>query len=154
MLIPARLKLSLKTFSCKTPAANTYTTCNVLILKKYNMTAAAKSVFYFGFYLYATGLALIFIPNQFLTTFQLPETNEVWIRVVGVLVVLIGFYYHQMGKQNYAAFYPLTVIARTAVCVAFISFALLKFVSPMIIPFGVVDLLGAIWTSMALKKGS
>lgn len=116
------------------------------------MSAAAKSVYYFGFYLYAIGLGLIFIPNQFLTTFQLPETNEVWIRVVGLLASLIGFYYHQMGKQNFRAFYPLTVIARTAVFITFICFVLLKFTSPMLIGFGVVDLLGAAWTYMALKK--
>jgi steroid 5-alpha reductase family enzyme len=118
------------------------------------MTAAAKSVFYFGFYLYATGLALIFIPNKLLTAFQLPETTEVWIRVVGVLVLLIGFYYHQMGKQNFKPFYSLTVIARTVVCISFICFVLLKFVSPMIIPFGVIDLLGAVWTFFALKKAN
>ncbi|RTL59879.1 MAG: hypothetical protein EKK37_03275 [Sphingobacteriales bacterium] len=116
------------------------------------MSAAAKSVYYFGFYLYAIGIGLIFIPNLFLKTFQLPETNEVWIRVVGILVFLIGFYYHQTGKLNFIAFYPLTVIARTVVFISFIFFVALKFTSPMLIGFGVVDLLGAAWTYMALKK--
>lgn len=116
------------------------------------MTAAAKSVYYFGFYLYLTGLGLAFIPNQFLATFQLPETNEVWIRVVGVLVFLIGFYYHQMGRTNYNKFYHLSVIARTIVFLAFICFVALKLAPPMLAAFGVVDLLGAGWTYMALKK--
>ena len=59
------------------------------------MTQAAKSVYYFAFYLYLTGITLIFIPNVFLSTLGLPETNEVWIRVVGILALAIGFYYHQ-----------------------------------------------------------
>lgn len=116
------------------------------------MSAAAKSVYYFGFYLYATGLALVFIPNLFLSTFQIPETNEVWIRVVGVLATLIGFYYHQMGAANSPTFYKLTVVARIIVFIAFIGFVLLKFVSPMLAGFGIIDLLGAAWTFAALKK--
>lgn len=116
------------------------------------MTAAAKSVFYFGLYLYVTGLTLIFIPDIFLKTLQLPQTNEVWIRVVGVLAFLIGFYYHRTGAMNNTSFFKLTVPARVIVFVAFTAFVLLKYVSPVLIGFGVVDLLGAAWTWTALKK--
>ena len=118
------------------------------------MTAAAKSVFYFGLYLYVTGLTLIFIPNIFLKTLQLPETNEVWIRVMGLLAFLIGFYYHRSGAANNTAFFRLTVPARTLVFIAFIAFVLLDYVSPVLIVFGVVDLLGAIWTWTTLKKSA
>ncbi|MBK7432974.1 MAG: hypothetical protein IPI66_03120 [Chitinophagaceae bacterium] len=117
------------------------------------MTAAAKSVYYFGFYLYVVGLTLIIIPNVLLKTFQLPETNEVWIRVTGVLALAIGYYYHRMGAANYAKFYVYTVHMRVLVCCAFIAFVLLKYISPSIIGFGAADLAGAIWTWMALKKG-
>lgn len=116
------------------------------------MTAAAKSVYYFGFYLYLTGLTLIFIPNVFLKTVQIPETNEVWIRVVGLLAFLLGFYYHRSGSANTTSFFKLTIPARILVFVAFTSFVLLKYVSPMLIAFGVIDLLGAIWTWAALRK--
>jgi hypothetical protein len=116
------------------------------------MTAAAKSVYYFGLYLYAVALLLLFVPNFFLRTAQMPETNEVWIRVVGVLTVCIGFYYHQSGVKNISAFFPLTIVARCFVLVAFIALVALKFVSPMLIGFGVIDLLGAAWTYTALKK--
>jgi membrane-bound ClpP family serine protease len=89
-----------------------------------------------------------------LSVFQLPETEEVWVRVVGVLALCIGFYYHQTGSKNITAFVPLTVVARIFVFFAFTAFVLLKFVSPMLILFGVVDLIGAIWTWMTLKKNS
>lgn len=113
---------------------------------------AAKTVLYFGFYLYLTGIILLVAPNFLLSTFQMPVTEEVWIRVVGVLVMAIGFYYHQAGSKNITAMLPLTVVARIFVFLSFAVFVLLRFVSPMLLVFGVVDLLGAVWTWMALKK--
>lgn len=113
---------------------------------------AAKTVLYFGFYLYVTGLTLLVAPNFLLSTFQMPSTEEVWIRVVGVLVTAIGFYYHQIGSKNIEAMLPLTVAARVFVFLSFATFVLLKFVAPMLLVFGVVDLLGAGWTWMALRK--
>ena len=116
------------------------------------MTAAARSVCYFGFYLYIVGLALIFIPNIFLNTLQIPETNEVWIRIVGVLAILLRFYYHRTAVANLTAFFKLTVPTRVIVFITFTSFVLLKFVSPILIVIGAIDLLGATWTWMALRK--
>jgi hypothetical protein len=116
------------------------------------MSPAAKSVYYFGFYLYLTGLTLIFVPNLFLKTLQLPETNEVWIRVVGVLVFCIGYYYHRTGAENITVMLKHTIPTRIFVCIAFTAFAALDYVSPVLVVFGVIDLLGAIWTWTALKK--
>jgi hypothetical protein len=117
------------------------------------MTPAAKSVCYFGFYLYVTGITLMVVPNIFLTTLQLPTTTEVWIRVVGVLVMCIGYYYHKAGASNIVTFFKHTIPTRVFICLAFISFVILKFVSPLLIGFGLVDLAGAIWTYLALQKG-
>jgi hypothetical protein len=116
------------------------------------MSAAAKSVYYFGFYLYLVSITLVFFPNILLNLLYIPETNEVWIRVLGVLVGLIAFYYHQSGAKNISAFFPLTIPTRIVVLLSFITFAVLKMASPMLILFGVIDFAGAMWTLMALKK--
>jgi hypothetical protein len=116
------------------------------------MTPAAKSVYYFGFYLYLVGATLIFIPNIFLSTLGITETNEVWIRVLGLLAGLIGFYYHQTGAKNIDTFFPLTIPTRIIVFISFLVFVILKMASPMLAGIGAVDLAGAIWTFMALKK--
>lgn len=113
---------------------------------------AAKTVLYFGFYLYVTGLTLLVAPNFLLSTFKMPVTEEVWIRVVGILVTAIAFYYHQIGSKNIEAMLPLTVVARVFVFLSFVAFVVLQFVSPMLLVFGAIDLLGAVWTWMALKK--
>ncbi len=116
------------------------------------MTASAKSVCYFGYYLYLTGLTLIIAPNFLLSTLHIPETNEVWIRVVGVLAFCIGYYYHRAGAGNIHAFFKHTVPTRLFVFIAFVTFVLMDYVSPLLIGFGTVDFLGAIWTWTALKK--
>lgn len=113
---------------------------------------AAKTVLYFGFYLYVTGLTLLIAPNFLLSTFQMPTTEEVWIRVVGVLVTGIAFYYHQIGSRNIEAMIPFTVVVRIFVFLSFVAFVFLQYAPVMLLVFGVVDLLGAFWTWMAFKK--
>ncbi len=116
------------------------------------MTAAAKSVCYFGFYLYAMALSLMVVPNFVLTTLQLPLTSEVWIRVVGVLAACIGYYYHRSGAGNISAFFPHTIPSRLFVFAAFTAFSLLGYVSPLLIVFGAVDAAGALWTYRAIQQ--
>mgnify|MGYP000953593947 CR=1 FL=1 len=116
------------------------------------MTAAAKSVYYFGLYLYVVGLSLLIIPNQFLQIAMLPETSEVWIRVVGILALCIAYYYHRSGASNDTAMFRLTVHARIFVFLAFGALVLLKYAGLPLAGFGLIDLLGALWTWSALKK--
>jgi hypothetical protein len=117
------------------------------------MNAAAKSIYYFGFYLLLLGITLITYPNLLLSTFGQPETAEVWIRVVGVIVFNIGLYYIFMAPANSALFCTLTVYTRLAVLVWFIVFVVLDWAQPSLILFGAADAAGALWTYMALRKG-
>lgn len=116
------------------------------------MTPAARSVCYFGYYLYVVGLSLITVPNLFLRIMQLPETNEVWIRIVGVLVFCLGFYYHRSSVYNNVPLLKLTIPARIFASLCFFSFVLLKLAPPMLAGFGAVDLLAAVWTFIAFRK--
>lgn len=124
----------------------------ITIPKLTAMTLSAKSVYYFGLYLYVVGITLIIVPNFLLGTLQIPSTNEVWIRVAGVLALCIGYYYHRAGAGNIQAFFKHTIPTRIFVFIAFCAFALLNYVSPLLILFGIVDLAGAGWTWFALKK--
>jgi hypothetical protein len=116
------------------------------------MTPAAKSVCYFGYYLYIVGITLIAAPNFLLTSLQLPATNEVWIRVTGVLAICIGYYYHRAGAGNMHSFFKHTIPTRIFVFLAFTTFVLLNYISPVLIVFGAADFAGAIWTWFALKQ--
>lgn len=116
------------------------------------MSNSARSIFIFGLYLVVLGITLLVVPNFLLTLFFSPSTTEVWIRVVGMLSLFLGFYYTQAARKEMADFFQWTVYVRSTVILFFAAFVLLGFATPPLILFGVVDLLGAIWTGLALRS--
>ena len=116
------------------------------------MSKSSLSIFVFGLYLAILGIVLVVTPNFLLGMFFMPSTTEVWIRVVGVLVLFIAFYYIQTARKRMRDFFILTVYTRSSLIIFFAAFVLLGLASPPLILFGVVDLLGAIWTGLALKS--
>jgi len=115
------------------------------------MSKAAFSVFLFSFYLFALGSILVVIPNVLLSVFRIQETNEVWVRVVGMLVLILGFYYSTAARNELTPFLRATVYGRCAVLVFFIAFVGLSFAPPILVLFGVVDAVAATWTAAALR---
>ena len=116
------------------------------------MSQAAKSLFVFGIYLCGLGLVLVFVPNLILQVFGVPPTNEVWIRINGMFVLCLSFYYVQAARSELTVFIRWTVWARVAVIFYFAAFVLLVGAPKALLLFGLVDLLSAIWTWLALKK--
>lgn len=115
------------------------------------MSSAAKSVFIFGIYELILGITLILVPNLLLTLFAMPATSEPWIRVVGMLVLFLGVYYVQFGRKEATDMMRWTVYLRSSVIVFFIVFVLFGIAPVPLILFGIVDLLGALWTLWALR---
>ena len=116
------------------------------------MSNAAKSMFVFGVYLFISGATLMVAPNFLFTLLGLPATQEVWARVVGMLTFILGFYFTQAARKELVDFFRWTVYVRFAVIVVFTVFVLLGYVSPVLILFGAVDVLGALWTAWALRS--
>jgi len=115
------------------------------------MSKGARSVFVFGLYLVVLGIVLLVAPNVLLGIFLLASTTEVWVRVAGMLVLFLGFYYVQAARKELTDFLRWTMYPRSTVILFFAAFVLLGFAKPPLILFGVVDLLGAIWTGLALR---
>jgi hypothetical protein len=122
-----------------------------MTLKKENMSKSAFSSKVFSIYLFIVGAALVIAPNTLLSIFQIAPTSEVWIRVVGVVAFNIGIYAWVASKHEDKSFLEASVYTRFIVFLAFTSFAVLGLASPMIVLFGIADLLGAMWTRLALK---
>ncbi len=116
------------------------------------MSKSAKSVLVFSIYLFVLGLILIIIPNILLSVFGLPKTNEIWIRVVGVLALFLGYYYFQTSKNEIKIFFRWSVYARTGVLLFFIGFVLFDLAPPTLILFGLVDAIAALWTFLSLRS--
>ena len=100
------------------------------------------------------GAILLVVPNVLLSVFGLPMTSEVWIRVTGMLVLLLGIYYVILARGESMLFFRLTVYLRSSVIVFFTAFVLLGLAAPALILFGAVDLAGAIWTGLALRQNT
>ncbi len=106
----------------------------------------------FGVYLLALGLFLLIAPNVLLRIFGLPEVDDVWIRVVGMMLVLFAYYDIQAARKNVTDYFRWSVVARGSVIIFFGVFVILDWVKPILLIFGGIDLLGALWTYFALKK--
>lgn len=121
------------------------------------MTKSAKSLFYFGIYVLLTGITLCIIPGKFISLFNLPEIPVPWARFIGLLAIVIGCYDLLSGYNSVKPLIKASVYVR----VLFFTGVLLLFVSGQmpkeILPIGIIDLLGALWTAIAFnaeaKKG-
>ena len=116
------------------------------------MSKSAFTLKAFGIYLLVLGVTLIVTPNILLSVFHIPETSEVWIRVVGVLVLNIGVYYLYAAKCEAKAFFRASVYTRIFVLLSFAAFAVLGFTKPILVLFGAIDFFGGIWTGIALRQ--
>jgi hypothetical protein len=114
------------------------------------MDSTTVSVFVFGIYLIFVGAGFLFTPNMLLPLFKMPKTDEPWIRVMAVLVLIIAFFYLVAAHYALSPIYWATVFGRFFVFLSFLALVLTKKAKPMLIMFGVVDALGAIWTLWTL----
>lgn len=115
------------------------------------MSRSAVSANVFAIYLFILGPVLVVAPNLLLALFRLPATSEVWIRVIGLLALNIGVFLWIAARHEYRHFFVASVATRCIVFVGLTTFAVLGLASPIIIVFGVLDLLGGVWTWLALK---
>ena len=115
------------------------------------MSRSATSVFVFSIYLYVLGFILVVTPDTLLRLFDFPETDDLWIRVVGMLVIILGFYYSHAARADIKPFFVWTVIGRTSVLLFFIAFVIAGLAPPALILFGAIDFAAAMWTLFALR---
>lgn len=115
------------------------------------MKKSSTSILVFGVYLIGMGLGLTLVPNVVLGTLGFPATDEIWVRVLGVVTLVLAFYYISAARADLKTFAQWTVPARIGVFVAFTAFVMAGFAGPVMVVLGSVDLLGALWTGWALK---
>jgi hypothetical protein len=118
------------------------------------MSGAGKSLLVFAVYLAALGIFLLLFPNLLLRMFGMPPTNEIWIRVNGMFVICLAYYYIQTARHGLTEFIRWTVWARAAVIIYFVAFVLLAGAPKALLVFGVIDLLSAAWTFRELHRSA
>jgi isoprenylcysteine carboxyl methyltransferase (ICMT) family protein YpbQ len=116
------------------------------------MSKSAKSVFIYGIFYAINGLMLLFMPNVLLDSLGIDNTNEVWIRLAGILLSAISVYYFIAAKHELIVIMKATAFIRFTIIFFFTAFVLLELVSSSIIVISVIDFLGGTWTFLMLKK--
>jgi len=116
------------------------------------MSHPARSVYVASLYLIGLGCGLIIIPNIVLSLFGLPPTHEVWIRMLGMMTLFLGIFQNRIARDELRSFFRLTVILRLSVVGFVCGFILMGVAAPIFILITPVDVLGAGWTWIALKR--
>jgi hypothetical protein len=100
----------------------------------------------------AMGLGLLFIPNLILGLFGYPPTQEIWIRMLGLLTFCAGTLYFYCGLTDQTGFFRISVPERLVFCLGTVTLVLFLQADWRLALVGSVDLLGALWTGMTLRK--
>jgi hypothetical protein len=112
---------------------------------------ATTSLRVWGYYLAATGGILLGAPNTLLGIVGMPPTDEVWVRVIGMLLWILAYASFQSARTRNLEYMMWSRNARFAVPFFFAAFVAMGFVGPQILPFGAIDAAGALWTWWAIR---
>ena len=104
-------------------------------------------------YVLISGLQLLFIPNILLALFGFPPTHEIWIRVMGLLVLILTIYYYSIARYGNDRVVWATVVGRLVFCGGLVVFVLLGLAKPAIIGLAVLETGLALWSWQELRQG-
>ena len=116
------------------------------------MSRAARSVLAFGVYLAVLGLGLVVLPDTMLALFGQPPSTEPWLRVVGIVVLVLALYYVCAAVTGMTAFYRWTTWGRPLAVAILIVLTAVNLAPPFVLILGAVDVAGALWTWLALRS--
>lgn len=119
--------------------------------KELEISPAARTVYFWGFYAFGVGLVLLLVPNVLLELLRVPPTDEPWIRGIGVVAIALGVYFVAGARSEATSFLKGTVLGRFIVATgATVLFALWGYW--LAILFGLAEAAGALWTWSALRR--
>lgn len=108
------------------------------------------SVLVWGIYEIVVGVALILVPAQLADAVGLEEPQDIWVRVLGLIVIIVGVYYLGAVFNNATWMYRYTVFGRLIATVGLVYLAIVDDVWQLYL-FAVVEALSAFWTFSALR---
>ena len=116
------------------------------------MTPAARSLHLFGLYLCLLAPGLVLAPGPLLAPFAIAAPTEIWVRVAGLLVGLLGAYYLVAARHELTPLIRASVWGRAAVLPAFAMLVFFQGAPAALLIFGAVDAAAALWTALALRR--
>lgn len=117
------------------------------------MSAAARSVFAFGVYLASGGLLLVFAPERVCRLLALrPPGGTFWMRLCGMFFLDLAYYCVRAARSENAMFIRWSTYTRPWTLVFLSAFAACGLVEPIVVTFGLVDVLATLWTVLELRR--
>lgn len=116
------------------------------------MNPACKTIYWFGFYPLLAGLSMILAPTLPLELMGWPVEGLDWIRMLGVVTMIVGYYYINLGKENVLAFCRYSAQMRLVIPGVFALLVVVYDMNPLYIALTSVDFLGGLWTASALRR--
>ena len=107
-----------------------------------------------GIYVLITGLQLIFIPATLLGMFGFDPPSEIWIKVLGILVLALAILYYTINTSGNKEVVLSTVWFRIFVSAGFLFLVVTGQTKSSLLLFAGVDVATALWTWFELKKKS
>jgi hypothetical protein len=117
------------------------------------MTPAGRSVFVFGVYVLIVGILVTFAPAFVLRLLGFPPAADEWVRMVGILSLVIGAYDVVSGRSNAEANIRASVPIRIGFALCCVALVVLRLMPTQLLPLAGIDVAGAIWTALALRAG-
>jgi hypothetical protein len=115
------------------------------------MTAAARSVAVFGWYLLALGAGLLAAPDLMLELFARPPATDPWLRVVGLVVIVLGLYYLSAARAEVTVFFRWTTWGRPLAAAVLLALAAAGTLPRFVVLLAAADVAGAAWTWATLR---
>ncbi len=103
-------------------------------------------------YVLITALQLIFVPNMLLGMFGFEPTSEIWIKVLGVVLMSLVLVYYGIIQSGDKNILKITIYSRLIVVLGFLLLVATGQAATPLILFAGIDLATAIWTWFELKK--
>jgi hypothetical protein len=115
------------------------------------MSKAAKTIVVFGIYMAVTGAILALSPNTLLGLLGLQPTTEPWIRLLGMFMIIVAFYYYRTAQSEAVGFFSATVNGRTMMGFFMVWLGLTS-IGWILVLFACGEWLGAGLTWLALRS--
>ena len=100
------------------------------------MKQSSVSMLVFAVYMSALCVAFLFFPVPFVRFFGFATPDQLWIRIFGVVLGILGFYYVMAVREEAFRFYYWTFLGRLALLPPFLVFALVGIAPSVLVAFG------------------
>jgi len=96
---------------------------------------------------------LLFAPELACRVLGLPAADGFWVRMNGMFFAILAYYCFRAAREERREFMAWSVWPRASTIVFMAVFVAMGLVGPVVLLFGAVDALAALWTARALKRG-